>query len=497
MAQNAHLHDFMNTFRHVALTFDDVSLITQYSDFLPPEADISSRFTRRIPLHIPFVSAAMDTVTEERMAIAMAMLGGIGIIHKNLSARQQAALVKFVKHYLNGLIENPITFKVTDTLKTVRETRAAKKYAFSGFPIVDEDNRLVGMLTATDIKFARDPDAPVSEVMVREVITAPPGTTLEQAYEIMQRNKIGKLPLVDDRGRLVGLYSFADVSTLVTHRQPLYNRDAKHRLRVGAAVGPQDHERVEMLVEQEVDVIVVDTAHGHSRGVIEMTRWIKEHFPEVEVVAGNIATGEAALALREAGADAVKVGIGPGSICTTRVVTGVGVPQITAIYECAKALDGSVPVIADGGIRHPGDIAKAIVAGADSVMMGAILAGTEESPGEKIIYQGRQYVAYRGMGSLGAMKARQGSRERYGLDGVAEEDLVPQGIEGMVPYAGTVEKVLKQYAGGLRAAMGYCGCRTLEELRQRGRFVRVTPAGVVEGHAHDVTITKEAPNYRA
>ncbi|MBN2560017.1 MAG: IMP dehydrogenase [Phycisphaerae bacterium] len=485
----------MNTFRHTALTFDDVSLITQYADFLPGDADISSRFTRRINVNIPFVSAAMDTVTEERMAIAMAMLGGIGVIHKNLSARQQAAIVKAVKHYLNGLIDSPVTFKVTDTLKNVRETRAAKGYAFSGFPILDDQGRIVGMLTATDIKFSRNPDAPVSEVMARDVITAPSGTTLEQAYGIMQKNKIGKLPLVED-GKLVGLYSFADVSTLVTNLHPVYNRDAKHRLRVAAAVGPNDQERVEQLAHQEVDVIVVDTAHGHTTGVIEMTRWVKQHYPDLDVVAGNIATSEAALALRDAGADAVKVGIGPGSICTTRVVTGVGVPQITAIHECAKVLDDSIPVIADGGIRNSGDVTKALVAGAQTVMMGSILAGTEESPGEKIIYQGRQYVLYRGMGSLAAIKTRAGSRERYGLDNVPEEDLVPQGIEGMVPYSGSVEKVMKQYCGGLKAAMGYCGCRKLDDLRQTGRFVRITGAGVAEGHAHDVKITKEAPNYR-
>ena len=491
------MQEFMQSQGHEALTFDDVSLVTQYSDFLPNEAEIGTRFTRNIALNIPFVSAAMDTVTETSMAIAMAMLGGIGVIHKNLSVEDQAAMVGEVKRYLNGLIEKPVTFRITDTLKTVRETRQQKGYQFSGFPILDSDDRLVGILTAADIKFASDPDAPISEVMTRDVITAPPGTTLEEAYRIMQKNKIGKLPLVDDEHRLVGLYSYTDVSTLIRNIQPMYNRDSQYRLRVAAAVGPGDHDRVAALAEADVDAVVVDTAHGHSRGVLEMTRWIKKNYPALEVVSGNIATAEAAQALRDAGADAVKVGIGPGSICTTRVVAGVGIPQITAIYQCAAAVGNDIPVIADGGIRNSGDVAKAIAAGADSVMMGSILAGTEESPGEKIIHEGRQYVIYRGMGSLGAMLTRQGSRERYGQSDIPEEDLVPQGIEGMVPYAGTVEKVLKQFCGGLRAAMGYCGCRTIAELQARARFVRITHAGVIEAHPHDVKITKEAPNYRS
>ncbi|NCC53668.1 MAG: IMP dehydrogenase, partial [Spartobacteria bacterium] len=451
---------------------------------------------RNIRLQIPFVSAAMDTVTEAQMAIAMAMLGGIGIIHKNLPPELQAAEVRSVKHHLNGLIARPVTFRDTDTIAHLRETRQQKGYTFSGFPIVDAESNLVGILTAADIKFTRDLEQPISQIMTREIIAAPPGTTLEQAYEIMNTNKIGKLPLVEN-GKLLGLYSYADVSTLVENVRPMYNRDAGYRLRAGAAIGPRDEKRVEMLADEEVDVIVVDTAHGHSAGVIEMTRWVKKHYPHIDVIAGNIASGDAALALRDAGADAVKVGIGPGSICTTRVVAGVGVPQITAIYECAKALNDSIPVIADGGIRHSGDVAKAITAGANTVMMGSILAGTKESPGEKIIYQGRQYVIYRGMGSLDAMKSRAGSRERYGQGNVSEEDLVPEGIEGMVPFAGSVAKVMVQYRGGLQASMGYSGCRTIDELRQRGKFVRVTHAGVKEAHPHDVVITKEAPNYRS
>ena len=485
----------MRTFKHEALTFDDVTLVTQFSDFLPPEAQVATRFTRNVSLNIPFVSAAMDTVTEARMAIAMALMGGIGVIHKNLSAAQQADMVRIVKLHLNGLIARPVTFRDTATLREIRETCRAKGYTFSGFPILDGGDHIVGIVTSRDIRFAQDPDGPVREVMTREVVTAPPGTTLEKAYRIMRDRKVGKLPLVK-AGRLVGLYSYTDVQTLIRNVKPEYNRDAQYRLRVAAAVGPGDHARIEQLAEQDVDVLVVDTAHGHSRGVMDVTRWIKKRFPRVDVVAGNIATGDAAKDLLRAGADAVKVGIGPGSICTTRVVAGVGIPQVTAVYECARALGDAIPVISDGGIRHSGDVSKALVAGADCVMMGGALAGTEESPGEKIIHQGRQYVVYRGMGSLDAMRAREGSRERYGQAGVTEEELVPQGIEGLVPYAGSVGRVLNQFTGGLRASLGYCGCRTVAELRARGRFCRISIAGVREGHAHDIKVTKEAPNYK-
>lgn len=495
MTRHSPIDAFMAAFPHEGLTFDDVSLVTRFADFLPTETDLSSRFSSSIRLNLPFISAAMDTVTEARMAIAMALLGGLGIVHRNLSAEDQAHIVRTVKNHLNGLITRPVTFRVTDTLRTVRETRLARGYAFSGFPILDENDRLAGILTSADIKFARDPDAPATEVMTRQVITAPAGTTLAQAYDIMQRERIGKLPLVTD-GRLMGLYSYTDVRTLIENAEPQFNRDAQHRLRVGAAIAPGDRDRVAQLAEQQADAVVIDTAHGHSRAVLDMVRWVKSEFPALDVVAGNIATGEAARALLDAGADAVKVGIGPGSICTTRVVTGVGVPQLTAIYECARALEGRIPVIADGGIRHSGDAPKAIAAGADSVMMGSILAGTEESPGEKILFQGRQYVGYRGMGSLAAMQAGQGSRKRYSQEHVNPDDLVPQGIEGMVPYAGTVQKVMTQFCGGLRLAMGYVGCRSLKELQEQTQFIRVTPAGVAEGHAHNVTITKEAPNYR-
>jgi IMP dehydrogenase len=401
-----------------------------------------------------------------------------------------------VKHHLHGLIRDPITFRDSDMISKVRERRAARNFNFSGFPILDEDGNVVGILTSTDIKYSGSKDAKVADVMTREVISASTDTNLQTAYEIMMKHKIGKLPLVEN-GKLVGLYSFSDVSTLVRDVEPFYNRDDKYRLRVGAAVSPNNESRVEALANENVDVIVVDSAHGHSKGVMEMTSWIAKHYPEIDVIAGNIATAEGALALREVGAHAVKVGIGPGSICTTRVVCGVGVPQITAVYEVAKALEGSLPVIADGGIRHSGDVPKALVAGADSVMLGSILAGTKESPGEKIIHQGRQYVVYRGMGSLSAMQNGKGSRERYSQVDVDAEDLVPQGIEGIVPYAGTVHKVMTQFCGGLRSSLGYCGCRSVEDLQKRGRFVRVTPAGNAEAHPHDIKIMKEAPNYRS
>jgi IMP dehydrogenase len=488
---------FMERFPGEGLTFDDVSLVTRYADFLPDEADTRSRLTTRIGLSLPFVSAAMDTVTEAAMAIAMARMGGIGVIHKNLSAARQVKQVQAVKHYLNGVIQDPIVFRTRDTLETVRQEKQRRNIEFNGFPVLDDEDRLAGILTSRDIKFASPSQGgeTIDGIMTREVVTAAPGTTVQQAYDLMIKRRIGKLPLVED-GRLVGLYSLSDVKTLVENVHPFYNRDEKYRLRVAAAVSQNDHARVERLAQAEVDAIVVDSAHGHSRGILEMVRWIARRYPDLDIVAGNVATAEGALALREAGAHAVKVGIGPGSICTTRVVCGVGVPQITAVYDCARALNGEIPVIADGGIRHSGDVPKALAAGAETVMLGSALAGTEESPGEKILHEGRQYVVYRGMGSLAAMQQSTGSRERYGQDKTRLNDLVPQGIEGIVPYAGTVERVMTQYAGGLRSSLGYCGCRTLGELRENAAFVRVSPAGVSEAHPHDVKIIKEAPNYR-
>ena len=493
MSQNKYIADFMETFPYEGLTFDDVSLITQYADFLPGDTDIASKLTRNINVKIPFLSAAMDTVTESKMAISMAMLGGIGVIHKNLAPEVQAQHVSQVKHHLNGLITDPVTFNINDTLETIAIRRDKKGYGFNGFPILDNNGKLVGILTSKDIRFARSKCAPVSAIMSTNIITADPDTDLRQAYDLMQEHKIGKLPLLEN-GNLVGLYSYADVRRLIEDEEPLFNRDAKHRLRVAAGIGPGDYERAEILNEEHVDVLVVDTAHGHSKGVIDMVSWVKNKFSHIDIIAGNIATGEAAVALRDAGADAVKVGIGPGSICTTRVIAGVGIPQISAIYSAASALKGDIPVIADGGVRNSGDIAKALVAGADTVMMGSVLAGAEESPGEKIIYEGRQFVIYRGMGSLDAMKSREGSRQRYGLSN--DDDLVPQGIEGMVPYSGNVNKVIKQYCGGLQASLGYCGTRNIAGLKEQGQFVRVSGAGALEAHAHDIKITKEAPNYR-
>ncbi|MBT7065390.1 MAG: IMP dehydrogenase [Verrucomicrobia bacterium] len=496
MSRNKHLDAFIAQFPFEGLTFDDVALVTRYADFLPDEASIDTRLTSRIRANIPFISAAMDTVTESKMAIAMAMLGGVGVIHKNLPVEVQAEQVDMVKRHLHGLIKDPVVFQISDTLDKVRATRREHGYGFSGFPILDDSGNLAGLLTSKDTKFARGTDTRIDSIMTSEVITAASGTSLQEAYDIMMKHKLGKLPLVE-KGKLVGLYAFADVKNLIEDVQPLYNRDDKYRLRVAAAVSGGNHERVERLADAEVDIIVVDSAHGHSTGIIEMVRWLTQHYPDIDIIAGNVGTADGALALRDAGAHAVKVGIGPGSICTTRVVCGVGVPQITAVYHAAQALEGSIPVIADGGIRHSGDVPKALVAGADSVMLGSIMAGTEESPGEKIIHQGRQYVAYRGMGSLAAMRESEGSRERYSQAQTRQDDLVPQGIEGIVPYAGAVDKVMTQFCGGGRSSMGYCGCRTIEEMQSNGEFVRVSPAGLSESHPHDVKIMKEAPNYRS
>jgi IMP dehydrogenase len=494
---NPNVARFMATFPDEGLTFDDVTLVTRYADFLPEETSLAARLTARINLNIPFVSAAMDTVTEAHMAISMAMLGGIGVIHKNLAADVQAQQVRAVKHYLNGLIMKPVCFRVGDTLAYIHSVRRERNLTFNGFPILDAKDRLAGIVTSSDMRFAPSSNVVVDEIMTTDVVTAADGTSLEDAYRTMMKHKIGKLPLVDGQRRLVGLYSFTDVKELIENRQPLYNRDSRYRLRVAAAVSQSDHARAERLAAEEVDVFVVDSAHGHTKGILDMVRWLAAHYPEIDIVAGNVATGEGALALREAGAHAVKVGIGPGSICTTRVVCGVGIPQITAVYEAAAALGGSLPVIADGGVRHSGDIPKALLAGADSVMLGSVLAGTDESPGEKIIHEGRHYVIYRGMGSLAAMKEGKGSRQRYDQDAVRDDDLVPQGIEGIVPLVGSVKKIMTQYCGGLRSALGYCGARTIADLQRQGQMFRVTAAGMREAHPHDIKIIKEAPNYRS
>ena len=477
-----------------ALTYDDVLLVPARSSVLPRDVDVRSRLTGRITLNVPLLSAAMDTVTESAMAIAMAREGGIGILHKNMSIPRQVEEVDRVKRSESGMILDPVTVRAD---RRVRDVLALmNKYRISGIPVVDEHQRLIGIITNRDLRFEPDEDQHVADIMTKEnLVTAPLGTTLEQAKRILQKHKIEKLPVVDKHGVLNGLITFKDILKKIKH--PDACKDEHGRLRVGAAVGvtADTVERVAALLKAGVDCVVVDTAHGHSRGVIEMVRTIRRRFPRLDLVAGNVGTAEATRELIRAGADAIKVGIGPGSICTTRVVAGVGVPQVTAIFECSRvAARSNTPVIADGGVKQTGDIAKAIAAGADAVMIGGLFAGVDESPGEMVLYEGRSYKYYRGMGSLEAMK--QGSRDRYFQD--AEDDiakLVPEGIEGRVPHKGPLGDTMYQMVGGLRAAMGYCGTKTIAELKSRGRFVRMTDAGLRESHPHDIAITKEAPNY--
>ncbi len=471
--------------------------MTQYADFLPHDADVSSKFSRNVKLNIPFVSAAMDTVTESDMAIAMARLGGIGVIHKNLSIERQADEVRKVKYYLNGIIRTPVTFHPEQTVAEMMNEKRVKKYSFSGFPIVDDNGKLVGIITSRDFKFLSDYNIRIRDVMTKEPVVAKDSISMLQAYKMMVEHKVGKLPMVNSEGKLTGLYSFLDVKTLIEKEEPDYNRDDRHQLRAAAGIGPYDEARAEALINAGVDVLVLDTAHGHSKGVIDTVKLLKKTYGDrVDVIAGNIATAEAAKALADAGVDGIKVGIGPGSICTTRVVAGVGVPQVTAVYEVAKSVPRDLPVIADGGIKQSGDVAKALAVGASCVMMGSALAGTSESTGEVVLHQGRSYVIYRGMGSLAAMKTGKGSRERYGQDDVEDDaELVPQGIEGMVPFRGAVRNVIIQFVGGLRYSFGYCGARTLSEFQDRAKMVRVTAAGLREAHPHDVTMVKDAPNY--
>lgn len=475
-----------------AITYDDVLLVPARSSVLPRQTDVRTRLTRNITLNIPLLSAAMDTVTESEMAIALAREGGMGILHKNMTIERQSSEVDRVKRSESGMIQNPITLQPD---RTVREAvEMMKKYSISGIPIVRED-KLVGILTNRDLRFEPNLDLAVSSVMTNgSLITAPVGTTLDEAEAILQKNRIEKLPIVDKGGRLKGLITFKDIQKKKRH--PNACKDSLGRLRVGAAVGvtADTLERVKALITAGVDVIVLDTAHGHSEGVLGMLKKIKAKF-SIDVIAGNVGTAEGTRDLIRAGADAVKVGIGPGSICTTRVIAGVGIPQVTAIMECAAAAARSnVPVIADGGVKQTGDIPKAIGAGADSVMIGGLFAGVDESPGEKVLYEGRSYKMYRGMGSIEAMRA--GSSDRYFQD--AEDGLqklVPEGIEGRVPYKGALAETVFQMVGGLRSAMGYCGCRTIGEMKKKARFVRISDAGLRESHPHDISITKEAPNY--
>lgn len=475
------------------LTFDDVLLIPAYSEVLPRNVDLSTQFSRNIRLNIPMVSAAMDTVTEAKMAIAIAREGGIGVIHKNMSIAEQARQVQTVKRAENGMIYDPVTItkgkRVADALAIMSE------YKIGGIPVVDEERNLVGIVTNRDLRFVADKSKLIEEVMTKEnLITTNQSTDLDAAKEILQQYKIEKLPVVDCNGKLIGLITYKDITK--AQDKPFACKDERGRLRVAAGVGVtgDSFERISALVEAGVDAIVIDTAHGHTKGVVDVLKKAKTAFPKLDVVVGNIATAEAAKFLADAGADAVKVGIGPGSICTTRVIAGVGVPQLSAIYECSKALEGTgVPLIADGGLRYSGDIVKAIAAGGASVMMGSLLAGVEESPGETIIYNGRKFKSYRGMGSLDAMQ--KGSKDRYFQD--VEDDvkkLVPEGISARVPYKGSLYEVLYQMVGGLRAGMGYCGAKDIDTLHH-AKFTRITNAGVAESHPHDVAITQEAPNY--
>lgn len=481
-----------------ALTFDDVLLVPGYSEVLPKDVNLRTRLTRDLYLNIPLVSAAMDTVTEARLAIAMAQEGGIGIVHKNMSVAAQAAEVRKVKKHESVIVKDPVTVGPKAKLEDL--LAMAQEHGFSGFPVVEGEN-LVGIVTERDMRFQPNQGDSVTDIMTprERLVTVPEGTELDVIKAKMQEHRIEKMLVVNEQFQLRGLVTFQDIEKARTF--PNAAKDADGRLLVGAAVGtgPETPDRVAALVDAGVDVIIVDTAHGHSKGVIDRVKWVKEHFPQIQVIGGNIATGAAAKALAEAGADGVKVGIGPGSICTTRVVAGVGMPQISAVASVAEALKAyDIPLVADGGVRYSGDLAKAIAAGASTVMVGGLLAGTEEAPGEVELYQGRTYKAYRGMGSMGAMAQSQGSADRYFQDKDAgAEKLVPEGIEGRVPYKGMMSAIVHQLMGGLRSSMGYTGCSDIQEMRTKPEFVKITGAGVAESHVHDVQITKEAPNYRA
>ncbi len=482
-----------------SLTFDDIRIKTGYSEVERDHINLSTKFSRNIPLLIPIVSAAMDTVTEYEMAIELAKIGGIGVIHRGLTPKKQAFHVARAKYHLTGrLIERPITMRDDQTIESILKRREEKKYPFHSFPIVDTEGRLVGLLTRNDFDMCDDPSRLASEVMTPKPITAPPDVTLEDAYSIMRQHKKKILPLVDGGQRLVGMFVFSDVARVKSGSSSTYNVDAQGRLRVAAAIGDGEAEleRAEVLVQKQVDVLVIDKAHADTKSVISTLTELKRRYPQVDVVVGNISEPESAKRLAQAGADGLKIGQGPGSICTTQVVTGIGCPQVTAVYNCARAVRGlGIPVCADGGIRHSGDIVKALAVGADSVMLGRLLAGTKETPGEVSTYRGKQVKDYRGMGSMGAMEKNLASRERYSQAGLSIDDVVPEGIEGVVPYQGELAKALKQRLGGLRGGMHYVGAASVDELHLKADFRRPTTSGMVEAHPHDVEITKDAPNY--
>jgi IMP dehydrogenase len=485
----------MEKIKQKALTFDDVLLLPRYTDFLPAEADLATRISRNITLKIPLISAAMDTVTESRMAIALAENGGMGIIHKNNSIEEQAQLVKAVKKYESGVVRDPTTIKSTKTIEELMQL--TKELSISGMPVVD-DGELMGIVTSRDFRYADNPSDPVSTIMTpkEKLITVMEGTDQEEVKKLMYNNRIEKILVIDPDGSLTGLVTMKDIEKSAEH--PFATKDLRGQLRVGAALGTGDDtlDRAKALAIAGVDLFVVDSAHGHSRNVIEMIKLIKKEFKEIDVMGGNVATPEGAIALRDAGADAIKIGMGPGSICTTRIIAGMGVPQITAILSIKdKFKSNEVPLIADGGIRFSGDVSKALAAGADAVMLGGIFAGTEEAPGEVELYQGRSFKTYRGMGSLGAMSERN-DVNRYSQDGVEKEKMVPEGVEGRVPFKGWVVSVIDQLTGGIRQSMGYVGCKTIPQMQADTQFVEITNAGMMESHVHDVMITKEAPNYQ-
>lgn len=478
-----------------ALTYDDVLIVPNYSEVLPTDATLKTRFSRNITMNIPIVSSAMDTVTESRTAIVMAQEGGIGVIHKNLTPEEQAFEVEKVKKYESGMILDPFTVHPEQSISDLFDLM--KKYKISGFPVIDADQKLVGMITNRDLRFVKDTKKKVQDVMTsKNLVTAPEGTSFEKAKDILQNHRVEKLPVVSKDGKLKGLITIKDIEKTIAY--PNANKDQYGRLRVAAAcsVGEKEIRRVEALVKAQVDAVVVDTAHGHSKGVIEMVKTLKKMFPDLDVVAGNVATAQACEDLIAAGADGIKVGIGPGSICTTRVIASIGVPQMQAIFDCKGPCEkANIPFIADGGIKYSGDIVKALAGGASTVMIGSLFAGTDEAPGEMVLYQGRAYKGYRGMGSLGAME--KGSKDRYGQSAVEEvSKLVPEGIEGQVPYRGSLANNLFQLVGGVRSGMGYVGAATLPELKERARFIKITGASLIESHPHDVIVTKEAPNYR-